>query len=73
MTRTKIAQPQNRSLAAPERYAALQKEAQELLKALTAKIYNHAVAQAADPLNFGYVGDMAHIVEKLNDLTNPES
>lgn len=68
MTRTKTTQPPNRSLAAPERYAALQQEAQQLLKLLEAKIKNHGLVQAADPLNWGYVGDMAYIVETLTGI-----
>lgn len=72
MTHTKTAQPPMPSLVAPERYEALQMEAQKLLKALAAKIQNHHQAQQADPLNWGYVGDMEHLVEQLKHLTNPE-
>ncbi len=44
-----------------ERFA----ECQDLLKRIGSRLAQHQKAQAAEPANWGYAGDLGHVTEEL--------
>lgn len=54
--------------AAPAAYETAFLRAQELLAHLEDHLEDHARRFAADKTNWGYVGDLNHLIETLSDL-----
>ena len=52
-------------------YAEANAEATRLAEALLAKLAAHKAQAAADPTNWGMVGDMNHIAAELKNLLDP--
>jgi hypothetical protein len=46
-------------------YAARHAEAQDLLKRIASRLEQHQKAQAAEPADWGYAGDLGRITEEL--------
>ncbi len=57
-----------RTLSATERYALDAAVIERQLIELKEKLAAHKKRQAADPRNWGYAGDLAHVATKLDEL-----
>jgi len=66
-TKTAVAQEIVGAEAVRE-YADRVKEARLLLRRIDKGIGQHEREQKREPKNWGYVGDMGHVVEELNDV-----
>jgi len=51
--------------SAAARYAELHGESKELLKRIAARLAKHQQKQAAEPADWGYVGDLGRVNEQL--------
>lgn len=58
--------------AANERYLALLNEMEFEMQKLRTKVAKHYNDQTKDQKNWGYVGDMAHWVEQIKNITEPK-
>jgi hypothetical protein len=56
------------TLSAAERYALEAAVIERQLIELKEKLAAHKKRQAADPRNWGYAGDLAHVATKLDEL-----
>ena len=61
MKNTKKTTPQTAAAAYSQKTAT----AQDLLKRIAARLAEHRTRQAAEPRDWGYVGDIGHINEEL--------
>lgn len=55
---------------ASERYVKLQEQAQKLLQQVGSSLQQHAVKQQGTPRNWGWPGDLTHVVQKLDELVS---
>ena len=55
--------------SAAETYRARLHEVRELIRRLNGAIYIHERRQSAQPGNWGFAGDLAHIAERLREIT----
>lgn len=54
-------------LSADETYLELRDQARAAIDALRARLDRHAERQARDPKNYGFVGDLESLLERLGD------
>lgn len=59
-----------RTAAAQARYAEQAAEIEKHLATLQAKLANHKRMHAADPANWGYVGDLGDILEQVKNAAD---
>lgn len=57
-------------VTAAEDYQRRRELIDKLLAELSGKLENHAQRAAADPKNWGYPGDLGHILEKLRAIND---
>lgn len=60
--------PASKHLTAGELYVEKQTAVGLLLMQLQAQLADHAVRQSRQPRDYGYVGDLAHVEERLREL-----
>lgn len=63
-------QRDNTPLTAAEDYHQRRASIEALLGELRGKLEDHGQRAAADPQNWGYSGDLGHIVEKLREIND---
>jgi len=56
--------------SAVERYKKNEKEIEKLLKSITTKLKKHKKGFSKKPLDWGYVGDLGYVMEKLEDIND---
>lgn len=54
--------------SAPRKYADKLVSVEEKMKRVERKIKEHAKAFLTEPLNWGYVGDMAYVSDQLDEI-----
>lgn len=66
--RRQAANPEENARKADQDYKAKQAEIQKLLGELDARLKRHEKKRQTGPLNWGYNGDLGHVIEVLKDL-----
>ncbi len=58
----------NTVIPANERYIQLSNEVEQQIKVLQQMLKGHKEKQSKDTRNYGFVGDMAYILDKINTI-----